>query len=417
MTLALAPAHVAPARVVDFDLFDDRRYAAAGGLHAGIFRLAEERERGIYWTPRNGGHWFLTDHELIFTAARDPVLFSNAHMTLPPMPIELEPRLIPLTLDPPAHSSYRLPLMRAFSPGMVAALEPAIRAHAIQLIAAIANDGRCDFVRAISEPLPVIIFMRLMGMDPDRLGECRGWAMDMISNDDQRRADSFVNVGGMMRELILARQAEPRDDLISRLVASEVDGRLLTMDELIDYCLLLFIAGLDTVANSLSFGMDHLARDPALQERLRAEPERIADAVEEMLRRYGVVVVMRFITRDAIFGGVAIKAGERVMLLLPAGNLDGQVFADPTRFDIARDANPHLSFNSGPHRCVGSHLARLELRIFYEEWFRRMPAVRPDPAKSPTARAGLTLGLDSLPILWDAASTAWREKSAVNSAG
>jgi cytochrome P450 len=205
----------------------------------------------------------------------------------------------------------------------------------------------------------------------------------------------------MMRELILVRQAAPRDDLISRLVASEVDGRPLAMDELVDYCLLLFIAGLDTVANSLSFGMDHLARDPILQERLRAGPERIADAVEEMLRRYGVVVVMRFITRDAIFGGVEIKAGERVMLLLPAGNLDPQVFAEPTSLDIERDANPHLSFNSGPHRCVGSHLARLELRIFYEEWFRRMPAVRHDSAGSPTARAGLTLGLNTLPIRWD----------------
>jgi cytochrome P450 len=406
MTLAPVPrpAHVDPARVVDFDLFDDRRYAEAGSLHAGILRLAEERERGIYWTPRNAGHWLLTDHELIFAAARDPELFSNARMTLPPMPIELEPRLIPLTLDPPAHSLYRLPLMRAFSPAMVAALEPAIRAHAIELIEAIAGDGRCDFVRAIAEPLPVIIFMRLMGMDPARLAECRGWAMDMISSDDSRRADSFVNVGRMMRQLILARQAEPRDDLISRLVASEVDGRLVAMDELIDYCLLLFIAGLDTVANSLTFGMDHLARDPALQARLRAEPERIPDAVEEFLRRYGVVVVMRFITRDAMFGGVEIKAGERVMLLLPAGNLDPAVFADPARFDIDRDANPHLSFNSGPHRCVGSHLARLELRLFYEEWFRRMPVVRRDPDALVTSRGGLTLGLNALPILWDAAS-------------
>jgi cytochrome P450 len=402
MVPAPRPAHVDPDRVVDFDLFDDRRYAEAGGLHAGIYRLAEERDRGIYWTPRNGGHWFLTDHELIFAAARDPELFSNAHMTLPPMPLELEPRLIPLTLDPPAHSTYRLPLMRAFSPAMVAALEPGIRAHAIHLIEAIAGDGHCDFVRAIAEPLPVIIFMRLMGMDPARLPECRGWALDMTSSDDDRRADSFVNVGRMMRELILARQAEPKDDLIGRLVASEIDGQPLAIDELVDYCLLLFIAGLDTVANSLTFGMDHLARHPALQARLRAEPERIPEAVEELLRRYGVVVVMRFITRDAIFGGVEIRAGERVMLLLPAGNLDPAVFAEPERFDLDRDANPHLGFNSGPHRCVGSHLARLELRLFYEEWFRRMPEVRRDPAVPVTTRGGLTLALNALPILWDA---------------
>jgi cytochrome P450 len=283
---------------------------------------------------------------------------------------------------------------------MVAALESEVRAHAVQLIEAIAADGQCDFVRAISEPLPVIIFMRLMGMDTARLSECRRWALDMISNDDNRRADSFINVGRMMSELILARQVEPKDDLIGRLVASKIDGRSLAMDELVDYCLLLFIAGLDTVANSLTFGMDHLARDPALQTRLRAEPERIPEAVEELLRRYGVVVVMRFITRDAEFGGVEIKAGERVMLLLPAGNLDPGVFADPERLDIDRDANPHLSFNSGPHRCVGSHLARLELRVFYEEWFRRMPTVRRDRAIATASRAGLTLALNSLPLVW-----------------
>jgi cytochrome P450 len=400
--LASRPAHVPADREVDFDLFDDRRYANAGSLHAGIFDLAEERPRGIYWTPRNSGHWFLTDHELIFAAARNPELFSNARMTLPPMPEALEPRLIPLTLDPPSHSAYRLPLMRAFSPAMVAALEPAVRAHAIRLIEAIAGDGRCDFVRAIAEPLPVIIFMRLMGMDPSRLAECRAWALDMISNDDHRRADSFVNVGRMMRELILARQAAPQDDLISRLVASEIDGRAPAMDELIDYCLLLFIAGLDTVANSLSFGMEHLARDPDLQARLRAAPASIPDAVEELLRRYGVVVVMRLITRDASFGGVGIKAGDRIMLLLPAGNLDPAVFAAPDQVVIEREGNPHLSFNSGPHRCVGSHLARLELRLFYEEWFRRMPEVRIDPAVRITMRAGLTLGLNNLPLLWDA---------------
>lgn len=400
--ISAVPSHVSPDRVVDFNLFDDPRYAQAGGLHAGLFKLAEDHGRGMRWTPHNGGHWYINDHELIFQAARDTELFSSRRMTLPPLPEHLEPRLIPLTLDPPEHGSYRLPLMRAFSPGMVAALEPHIRALAIKLIEAVRPQGACDFIPAIAEPLPVMIFMRLMGMDISRLTEFRRWALGMVSSEDAARADAFVNVGLMMAELIEARRTRPGEDLISRLMEHQIDGRDFTTAELVDFCLLLFIAGLDTVANSLVFGMRHLASDPALQQRLRADPSRIPEAAEELLRCYGVVTVMRIVTRDARFGGVELKAGDRVMLMLAAGNLDPKVFPDPTTFDLDRENKTHIGFNAGPHRCVGSHLARLELRIFYEEWFRRMPTVSIAPAWRPATRAGLTLALTSLPIIWRA---------------
>ncbi|RYD95278.1 MAG: cytochrome P450 [Sphingomonadales bacterium] len=192
---------------------------------------------------------------------------------------------------------------------------------------------------------------------------------------------------------------------MSRLMEHQIDGRDFTIEELVDYGLLLFIAGLDTVANSLVFGMRHLAGDPALQQRLRADPSRIPDAVEELLRRYGVVTVMRLVTRDADFGGVRLKGGDRVMLMLAAANLDPNSFPDPASFDLDRENKVHVTFNAGPHRCVGSHLARLELRVFYEEWFRRMPDVRLDPDGRPAFRAGLTLALDRLPLLWDPQSS------------
>jgi len=396
---AAPPAHVDPARIVDFDLFNDRRYAAAG-LHAGVRTLAEERPRGIYWTPHNGGHWYVTDYELAFAAARDPELFSNTRMSLPPLPLELEPRLIPLTLDPPEHGHYRLPLVRAFSPKVVAEMEPAIHAFAVELIEDIAAQGECDFVHAFAEPFPIITFMRLMGMDTESLPQCRSWARDMLADDDERRAGAFGAVGAMMGELLAKRRAKPENDLISRLIASEIGGKPVTPEDAVGYCLLLFIAGLDTVANSLAFGMNHLAGDRALQARLRAEPERIADAVEELLRLYGVAIVVRLVTRDVFFGGVEMKGGDRVMLLWPAVNYDPAVFTDPTRYDFERAEKRHLTFSAGPHRCAGSHLARLELRLFYEEWFRRMPDVRLDPRREAIARAGLTFGLDTLPIVW-----------------
>jgi len=397
------PAHIDPTHAIDYDIFNDPRFAAAGDPHAGLRLLGEEAGYGIYWTPRNGGHWFINDYELIFQAARSPDLFSSKAMTVPPMPAELEPRLIPLTLDAPEHAAYRLPLMRAFAPDRVRAMEPAIRAYTAQLIESIADDGRCDFVEAISEPLPIVIFMRLMGMDVSRLAEFRRWIVDMMAAEEAPRARCYENIRRMMGELIEARQIRREDDLVSRLLDSEIAGRPVTIEEMHGYCMLLFAAGLDTVANVMAHSMRHMAGDPALQDRLRATPARIPDAIEEFLRKFGVPTPPRTVTRDAEFGGVRLKAGERVVLLLPACNFDAKVFPRPDRFELDRENKVHLTFNSGPHRCIGSHLARLELKILYEEWLARMPNVRCDPAAQPEYRLGLALACVKLPLVWNTA--------------
>jgi len=386
---------------VDFDVFNDPRFAAAGDPHGALRLLGEEAGYGIYWTPRNGGHWFINDYDLIFQAARSPELFSSKAITVPALPPELEPRLIPLTLDPPEHGAYRLPLMRAFAPARVKDMEPAIRAFTVKLIQSVAAEGRCDFVHAIAEPLPISIFMRLMGMDVSRLAEFRGWIVDMMSPDEAPRTRCYANIRRMMAELIEARQSRREDDLISRLLDSEIDGRPVTIEEMHGYCLLLFAAGLDTVANAMAFSMRHLATHPALQEQLRTTPALIPEAIEEFLRKFGVPTPPRTVNRDAEFGGVRLKAGERVVLLLPACNYDPKVFPQAGDFEIGRANKVHLTFNSGPHRCIGSHLARLELRTLYEEWLARMPNVRPDPAAAPEYRLGLTLACVKLPLVWN----------------
>jgi cytochrome P450 len=401
-TRTSVPAHIRPDSVVDYDFYNDRRHGEVGDIHLALHRMSEEECRGIFWTPQNGGHWIINDYELLFEAARDPVLFSSMALTLPPMPKELEPRVIPVGLDPPVHGPYRMPLMRGFAPDRIRALEGDIRAFAAELIDRVAADGECDFVDAIAEPMPVIIFMKMMGMDTSRLREFRRWVYDMLSNDNDRRAQSHRNIADMMAPLIAARQEAPQADLISELVQSEVNGKRLTVDEVQAYCLLLFGAGLDTVANSLAFNMNYLASDQALQERLRADPSLIPEAVEESLRKFGIADVVRIVTRDAEFGGVELKAGERVMLMLAAGNYDPKIFPDPAAFDLDRENKTHISFNTGPHRCVGSHLARVELKVFLEEWFRRMPNIRRDPDQRVRLRGGQTLALENLPLLWDA---------------
>jgi cytochrome P450 len=205
-----------------------------------------------------------------------------------------------------------------------------------------------------------------------------------------------------MSELIRERRIERKGDLISDLIDAEIDGRPATDEELQGYCLTLFSGGLDTITNSMAFAINQLAEDPALQARLRAEPGRANDAVEEVLRRYAVAPANRIVMRDAEFGGVELRKGDRVMFLIAAANLDPKVFPDPMAFDLDRENQAHITFNSGPHRCVGSHLARLEMRIFLEEWLRRAPEVRPDPAGGRVYRAGPTLAIHKLPLVWAA---------------
>jgi cytochrome P450 len=397
---APVPDHVRPESVVDFDLYGDRRWVETGDMHAGLWKLGQEKGWGIFWTPHNGGHWLINDYELLFDAVRQPELFSNQKMTLPPMPEE--PLLLPLGLDPPVHGAFRLPLMKAFAPNVIRAMERDIRNFAAELIDGIARDGRCEFVRAIGVPMPVMIFMKLMGMPLDRLDEFREWVLDMSSNDNERRADSYVKCHALMAELIGERQAERGDDLISQLIDADVGGRPPTFDELQAYCMLLFAAGLDTVANSLAFGVNYLAGDARLQNELRASPETIPVAVEEFLRRFGITNPPRTATRDFNFGGVDIKKGERVVMMTPAANLDPKIFPDPMRFDLDRENKVHVTFHSGPHRCVGSHLARLELRVFYGEWFKRMPNIRHDPDDPVVLHMSIAMGLARLPIIWDA---------------
>src|SRR6201999_3407500 len=153
-----------PSRALDYNVYQGYRFDEIGDLHEGLFRMGEEQGRGIFWTPHNGGHWFINDHELLFQAVRRPDLFSSSKMTIPPMPPALEPRFIPLTLDPPEHGPFRMPLMKAFAPDAIRKMEAGIRTLARGLIEAIVPQGRCEFIDAIGEPLPVTVFMNMMGM-------------------------------------------------------------------------------------------------------------------------------------------------------------------------------------------------------------------------------------------------------------
>ncbi|MGL4563715.1 MAG: cytochrome P450, partial [Halioglobus sp.] len=310
----------------------------------------------------------------------------------------------PINIDPPLHGKYRVPLQRVFAPKTINALAGSIRQLAGELIDKVVDKGRCEFMADIAEPLPVIVFLRMLGLPLEKLPEYRALVKEHLSQNDPDMAKSIKRlqqVAAAMRDTVLERRESPRDDIISMLWQAEIDGRPTTLEDLENYGVLLFIAGLDTVMQGMGHGVRHIAGDAALQEELRADPKRVPEATEELLRRYTFTVPPRRVNKDLVFQGVEMKRNERAMLFLPGADLDPAEFPEPAKFDLRREGKPHIAFNAGPHRCLGSHLARVELNIVYEELLKRLPAFRLDPERPAKFKGGHVIGVEELHLVWD----------------
>lgn len=412
------PAHVADSLVYDFDMYFDPEYLAEP--QAKIIKMLESVPP-VFWTPRNGGHWVFLSHQANFDAARDVVSFSNEVVPYSKIKVAQTvfkilgkiglgkghlPMPFPIMLDPPMHTKYRKPLQRAFGPANIRTLEPGIRELCGELIDSVLAQGGCEFMESIAEPLPVKVFLQMLGMSPDNFLEYRALLKEHMNNgkteaNPRKRMETLRKISAAMRPTMLKLKENPGDDMISELWQSEIDGRPITLEEMENYGVLLFIAGLDTVMQSLGFAVRHLAADTALQQRLRDDPSLINDAVEEILRRYTFTVPVRRVTKDVEFMGARMKANDHAVLLLPGADLDPKYFDKPTEVNIEREGKPHIAFNAGPHRCLGSHLARLELRILYEEFLKRVPPFRLDPDKPPVFECGHVVGFERLNLLWD----------------
>jgi cytochrome P450 len=255
--------------------------------------------------------------------------------------------------------------------------------------------------------------MKMLGLPLELMTPLRKLIIAALEEGDpHKRNDIFDQQLVMLDPVIRDRMEKPAGDMLSHIASSEIDGRKPSFDEMQRYLLLLTNAGLDTVVNAMSFSVLHLARNPALQEKLRGNPALIADAVEEFLRRYAPSTIGRVVAQDANFRGVNLRAGDRVLLLLPAANLDAQAYPDPDDIVLRRNVPP-MTFGTGIHRCLGSHLARLELRVLLTEWLTRIPAFSLDEQSPPQMHAGMVYTVDKLFLRWDPAKiTAIREKVA-----
>lgn len=356
--------------------------------------------------------WFPVRAADIKTALQTPELFSN-HTLTPYGPEATEIHMIPEQLDPPEHGKYRKLLSSHFSPQRIAAMEPEIRAWCVELIEGMKDKGAADVDAEFGRLFPTTIFLRLMGLPAEGAEEFLGWMNSVMRVQSSAETgaelseDDMLAAGGAMQTLmdymskvIDERRSQPQDDIVSYLLTCEVDDRPLTDDELRTMCFLLYIAGLDTVAGELSYTFMHLATHPEHRAMVTQHPETIPAFLEEVLRMYGIVTTTRIVTRDTEFAGCPMRKGDRVVLATAAANVDPEEFDDPLTFDPARESNRHVTFGAGPHRCLGSHLARLELRIAIEEWHKRIPNYAIAPDATLVHRVGGVGGLLGLPLVW-----------------
>jgi cytochrome P450 len=348
--------------------------------------------------------WIMTRYDDVHEALRDYELFSSECVQATD---EVgDHRWIPEELDPPEHGKYRQLLTTWFAPGSVSAMEPRIRELCIELIEAFEAEGNCDFYEEFARLFPTTIFMELMGLPIERSEILLEWAHKLmhtpVDEDPEGaiRGQAVMDIMGMLGGLLAERRADPREDLISALLAAEIDGEPMSEEDLLQMSFLLYMGGLDTVAGELGAFFHHLATHPEDRQRIVDDPALIPNAAEELLRAYSIVSTGRVVTRDVDFHGCPMKAGDRVLLPTPSADRDPEAFENATAVDLDRTRNRHMAFGAGPHRCVGSNLARLELTVALEEWHRRIPDYRLDTDQPLRFHSGGVAGFEKLPLVW-----------------
>ncbi len=354
-----------------------------GAFYAGdpyaAFRWMRRHEP-VFW-DESGSVWGLSRHADVVHASAHPELFCSAGGSRP----DAEPFPTMINMDNPEHNARRALVNKGFTPRRVAQHEEFLRANVRQLIDGVAPLGRCDFVQALAAPLPMIMIGTLVGFRPDDRERLQQWSDDMIAGTAADAPPDIAAAAAIAlveyrehHEVIVAdRRAHPRDDLMSILANASEGGEHIDDYALLHESLLLLIGGNETTRNVISAAMAELLRHPDQRRKLAADPGKIPVAVEEFLRWASPIVNMnRTATHDVELCGRTIRAGDKVLLLYPSANRDEDVFIEPDRFDVERDPNPHVAFGGhGAHHCLGANLARLEIRVLFEELLRRIPEV------------------------------------------
>jgi len=335
------------------------------------------------------GAWVITHYQDIARVYQDPDLFSTDGAAAYQRLIGEDWPCIPLGIDPPDHFQYRAMLNPYFSPKAIDAMEESIRANAQSFIDGVVERGSVDFAWEFARVFPVRVFMDLMGFPFEMFDRFLDWEMKLLHGSNDEKIDALRSVLAYLREFIEEQKKNPGQELVGRIVTSEVFGRPINDDEMIGTVFFLWQGGLDTVASSLSMMFRRLAIDTKMQQTLRDDPAMIPEAVEEFLRVQPLVNSQRVVKRDFEWHDQLIKAGDWIMCFVTAGNFDSAEFKCPREVQLDRQPNRHFTLAGGPHRCLGSHLARREMRVALEEWFRRVPPFKLDPGDPRLIHPGL----------------------------
>lgn len=395
------PAHVPPELVVDFDLFE-----VPPGLRDPLDKWRALAEGSIvpriFWSPFNGGHWTFLQYEDIREAYRNYESFSTRHNSIPAT--EGWPVLQPNGVDPPEHGKFRRLLAPLFTPAAVETMKEEVRRRARGLIDEFIAEGRCDFVAQFSAKLPSSMFIHLMGMDEARVPEFVELADFFMRVDDPAaKAKNVGDIYAVLNEFFEQKRQALGDDIASVLLrARDATDSDVTREEIINCAFLLFVAGLDTVTSTLTYIWRHLATVPAARSHIAASlgTDRLGRAIDELFRVNAVSNIYRRVTHDMVYKGVTLRANDMVVLPNNVANRDPAVFENPTSIDLERKINAHVTFGLGVHRCLGSHLAKLEVTMALMEWLPRIPEFRVSPDADIKIFAGPVMGLRSLPLEW-----------------
>jgi cholest-4-en-3-one 26-monooxygenase len=371
-------------------------------------------ESPVYFHPESdgSGFWCVTRHDDVHALSREwPVFSSEWGITLHETNDEQlgQQRMMMLMMDPPRHTRLRLLVNKGFTPRTIERLHDRVREIARGLVDAVAQRGECDFVVDVAAELPLQVIAEIMGVPPGDRHQLFTWSNQMIGSEDPEYAVSdeiaqtaMIDMFGYANELATYKRAHPADDIISVLLHAEVDGERLTDLEFDVFFELLTVAGNETTRNLIAHGLLALLEHPEQHALLLDNPALLSNAVEEMLRYASPVMYMRRTARyDFELRGETISAGDKVALWYIAANHDPAVFEEPHRFDVVRAPNDHEAFGGGgPHFCLGSHLARMEINVMFEELHARIPRVQL-AGEVQRLRSNFINGIKHLPVSFE----------------